>query len=280
MVATPHMLAPGQGIRPAFAPLVLCASAFGTGEGGIDSPIMMAVTVVEHHPAPGRTHAAPFLRHIWGALVPLWERCDQGWFVYAPDGRLTYANHVVTSLLRRRPELGTTALLVSVVPTARRALEQRWAEVRTGSTALAEALLPVVVAGTTCPMHLTMVGVEEPSGRSVIGILRRPIQSSADHDVTLARLEAVLGQVMSELLAVAPDTPSRHEATEPPLSARQREVLELLLVGESASTIAVQLSVSPHTVRNHVKAVFRALDVHSQTELIHLYRRTGPASDG
>ncbi len=254
--------------------------AFGSGEGSIDRPIMVAVTVVEHHPAPDRSHAAPFLRHVWGALVPLWERCDQGWFVYAPDGRLTYANHAVTALLRCRPELGTTTLLVSVVPTARRALEQRWAEVRAGGTALAEALLPVVVAGTTCAMHLTMVGLEEPGGRSVIGILRRPVQRSPEHDGTMTRLEAVLGQVMSELLAVAPDSFGHHDLPEPPLSARQREVMELLLAGESTSAIAARLSVSPHTVRNHIKAVFRALDVHSQTELIHRYRRTRPTSVG
>ncbi len=242
-------------------------------------PSMVAVTVVEHHPVPDPTPVGSRPRPLWGALVPLWDRCDQGWFIYAPDGRLAYANHAVTSLLHRRPEIGTTALLVSVVPTARRGLERRWAEVRTGASALAEALLPVVVAGATCAMHLTMVGVEEPSGRSVIGILRRPVQSSADHDASLARLEAVLGQVMSELLAVAPDPLTPHEPPAPPLSARQREVMELLLTGESASTIAAQLSVSVNTARNHVKAVFRALDVHSRTELIRRYRRTGPASD-
>ncbi len=52
------------------------------------------------------------------------------------------------------------------------------------------------------------------------------------------------------------------------LSARERGVLELLLDGHRISSIATRLHISPHTVRNHLKALFHKLDVHSQSQLI------------
>lgn len=52
------------------------------------------------------------------------------------------------------------------------------------------------------------------------------------------------------------------------LSLREREVFELLVDGLRVAQIAKALFVSPHTVRNHLKALFGKLDVHSQTELV------------
>jgi len=52
------------------------------------------------------------------------------------------------------------------------------------------------------------------------------------------------------------------------LSARERDVLALLLAGHRITGIATRLYISPHTVRNHLKALFHKLDVHSQSQLI------------
>jgi DNA-binding NarL/FixJ family response regulator len=51
------------------------------------------------------------------------------------------------------------------------------------------------------------------------------------------------------------------------LSARERDVLDLILAGKRPTRIAKALFVSPHTVRNHLKALFRKLGVHSQDQL-------------
>lgn len=56
------------------------------------------------------------------------------------------------------------------------------------------------------------------------------------------------------------------------LSAREREVVELLANGARVVTIARQLQLSPHTVRNHLKSVFRKLNVHGQHELFEYWR--------
>ena len=52
------------------------------------------------------------------------------------------------------------------------------------------------------------------------------------------------------------------------LSRREREVLSRLVEGQRVPTIAEQLFISPHTVRNHLKSMFRKLGVGSQAELI------------
>jgi DNA-binding CsgD family transcriptional regulator len=56
------------------------------------------------------------------------------------------------------------------------------------------------------------------------------------------------------------------------LTPRQLEVVERLRLGERPTTIAVALHISPHTVRNHLKHVYRKLGVHSQEELLRELR--------
>ena len=72
---------------------------------------------------------------------------------------------------------------------------------------------------------------------------------------------------VSEVLSVAIDHPELVE-----LSAREREVLALLLEGSRPPAIAKRLFISPNTVRNHLKAMYRKLGVSSQSELIEHVR--------
>jgi len=52
------------------------------------------------------------------------------------------------------------------------------------------------------------------------------------------------------------------------LSRREFEVLEHLMVGERVSVIAKNLFISEHTVRNHLKSIFRKTGTSSQAELV------------
>jgi DNA-binding NarL/FixJ family response regulator len=52
------------------------------------------------------------------------------------------------------------------------------------------------------------------------------------------------------------------------LSEREREVFGLLVDGLRVSQVAKALFVSEHTVRNHLKAIFDKLEVHSQVDLL------------
>jgi len=61
-------------------------------------------------------------------------------------------------------------------------------------------------------------------------------------------------------------------APHPHLTPRQSEVLRLLEHGRSTEQIAEQLHLSVETVRNHIRAVLRALDVHSRLEAVAVAR--------
>jgi DNA-binding CsgD family transcriptional regulator len=73
----------------------------------------------------------------------------------------------------------------------------------------------------------------------------------------------VFGQV-KDVEEEAP--PSPH----PSLTPRQAEVLRLLEHGRSTSQIAGDLHISVETVRNHIRAIFRILRVHSRLEAVAL----------
>ena len=53
-----------------------------------------------------------------------------------------------------------------------------------------------------------------------------------------------------------------------PLSPRQSEVLGLLARGVCAREIGARLGLSEATVRNHIRAVLRRLDCHSQLQAV------------
>jgi DNA-binding CsgD family transcriptional regulator len=54
----------------------------------------------------------------------------------------------------------------------------------------------------------------------------------------------------------------------PALSPMQYKVFRMLCSGQRIDSIATQLGRSPFTIRNHLKAIFRTFNVHSQTELL------------
>jgi PAS domain S-box-containing protein len=58
----------------------------------------------------------------------------------------------------------------------------------------------------------------------------------------------------------------------PHLTPRQTEVLRLLERGRSTDQIARELHLSTETVRNHIRHLLRALDVHSRLEAVAVAR--------
>ena len=61
----------------------------------------------------------------------------------------------------------------------------------------------------------------------------------------------------------------------PELSAREREVLELMAAGLKNPAIASRLFLSPKTVRNHVSSIFGKLQVAGRGEAIVRAREAG-----
>lgn len=54
----------------------------------------------------------------------------------------------------------------------------------------------------------------------------------------------------------------------PELSDRERQVLELMVRGKTVRSVADFLCLSPHTIHDHVKRIYKKLEVHSRSELI------------
>ena len=58
------------------------------------------------------------------------------------------------------------------------------------------------------------------------------------------------------------------------LSAREREVLELVGHGRSNAEIGEQLGLSPKTIARHRERIMKRLNLHSRTELVKFAIRT------
>ena len=96
------------------------------------------------------------------------------------------------------------------------------------------------------------------------------VRCAAKGDIHLA--PAVAGNVVRDYLALATDRPDSAFSV---LSAREREVLQMLSEGRSMKEIAQALAVSIKTVETHRKNVMDKLDIHSVAELTRYAIREG-----
>ena len=90
--------------------------------------------------------------------------------------------------------------------------------------------------------------------------------------VALMNGETVVG-VFGLLEGHPDDSPT---APPPHLTPRQVEVLRLLEQGRSTKQIAAALQLSPETVRNHIRRLFRALGVNTRLEAVAAARAAPP----
>lgn len=69
-----------------------------------------------------------------------------------------------------------------------------------------------------------------------------------------------------------PRAPAHYGSLDPKrvatLTPRERDILSALASGQHVKDIAQDLDISTHTARNHMKAILRKLEVHSQIELL------------
>jgi PAS domain S-box-containing protein len=103
------------------------------------------------------------------------------------------------------------------------------------------------------------IGVEDGSLAAELSVIALRLQSMSF--VAAVSIEATTSGVDHPMLA--------------DLSPRERETLERLMSGLRVAAIAKEFCISPHTVRNHLKSIYRKLDVSSQSELIELVRGLG-----
>ncbi len=67
-------------------------------------------------------------------------------------------------------------------------------------------------------------------------------------------------------------------SSSPPLTPQQRAVLRLVAAGLHTDAIAERLSLSPQTVRSHLRDINQRLGAHTREEAIHRARERGELS--
>ena len=102
--------------------------------------------------------------------------------------------------------------------------------------------------------------------------LRRAIQLARVGRSFLS--EEVAGSVVEEVRSSAPPESSAYQI----LSAREREVLQLLAEGLTSAEIAGRLHVATSTVETHRRNLMRKLDLHNAADLVKYAVREGLAS--
>jgi PAS domain S-box-containing protein len=93
-----------------------------------------------------------------------------------------------------------------------------------------------------------------------------------------SRLDRLAGELQSLSISASIAVPTAVSLDHPELaslSTREAEVLSLLMSGQRVPSIARRLHISPHTVRNHLKSMFRKLEVGTQVDLIEFVRELG-----
>lgn len=114
-------------------------------------------------------------------------------------------------------------------------------------------------------------------------ILRAGIRGVISLDATAQEIESAVQAAHAGLTVLAPVIVERllpepqhfSDESSEPLSSRELEVLDLLAEGLSNKLIAHRLSISEHTVKTHVAAIFLKLGASSRTEAVSRGIRRG-----
>lgn len=107
------------------------------------------------------------------------------------------------------------------------------------------------------------------------------LKHSASAELVVAVREAVQGRtyvtplIAGELLQSYRDTYKRENVADHELTARQREVLQLIAEGRSAKEIASVLHISVRTAESHKAHILEALGLTSTAELVQYAIRNG-----
>lgn len=106
-------------------------------------------------------------------------------------------------------------------------------------------------------------------------VLKGATQAEIVRAITaVAAGEAIFGPGIARRVLTLLATPASADPF-PQLTAREREVLELLAAGLPMATVAVRLGLATKTVTNHASAVYAKLQVASRAEAVRLAKDAG-----
>jgi DNA-binding NarL/FixJ family response regulator len=106
------------------------------------------------------------------------------------------------------------------------------------------------------------------------------LKGAEQHEITRAIMavaagEAIFGPAVATRMLAYFATPPVTPSPFPELTAREREVLDLIAAGRNNRQIAERLGLSAKTVANHISAIFAKLQVADRTQAILRARDAG-----
>lgn len=128
---------------------------------------------------------------------------------------------------------------------------------------------------TRFPAICVVMVLAKKEARWVEQLLQRNVMAIIPRKASPERFSAVLDSVSRGMVCFPGEwvkQPSSPQALLT-LSERQREVLKLLAAGESNKEIGRNLNISAATVKAHLEALFRRLDVKNRTQAAMYYTR-------
>jgi DNA-binding NarL/FixJ family response regulator len=107
--------------------------------------------------------------------------------------------------------------------------------------------------------------------------VRRALEAGADGVVFEAEVEIALTLTVRAVLAGQTAVPAagRHEVDRPTLSSREKQVLNMVVMGMSNKAIAAKLFLAESTVKCHLSSAFSKLGVRSRNEAADLILHSG-----
>ncbi len=169
--------------------------------------------------------------------------------------------------------LAEACRLIDAQPALRLALvdlslpDSRGVEVVRALKAAAEQVTLVVISADERPET-----VLEAIDAGAAGFIPKTARKAMLEDA----LETVLdGRVFVPQQAITDLSPLHTEDGPVDLSPRQRDVLRLLIEGKPNKTICRELALSESTVKTHLAAIFRKLEVESRTQAVLAAARLG-----
>ncbi len=212
-------------------------------------------------------------------LEALLDQAPVGLLWHDSHGRIIFANTWLSEVLGYGPRglQGDSVWSVVRIPEQREHVVRTYESLVPSSRDASLLLVCTHALGAPLALHVDVRGEFDASGRphTFAWAMRLPepiaagVASSLE---ALARATANLEHLVASKSVPHSQATERETGGAPSeldrLSPRERQVAELLLEGESASSMAAKLGVSEHTVRNHLKGIYRRLGVHSKDELL------------
>ena len=131
-------------------------------------------------------------------------------------------------------------------------------------------LIPNRYPGPEGPFFNVVIELSTVQTAKPVGINQSETVRSSLERIALELQTIGLTSGMSARAVIPIDHPDLASLTD-----REREVLIHLVTGQRVPAIAAELHISQHTVRNHLKSIYRQLDVSTQSELIERVRSLG-----